>query len=257
MLKLTKSLLFVGVFLATTSAATAGDPPQALGLVATAEPIPIHCEGAECSVNLSAFCLQQKRRSPAPSDLYRQATAGAVQVSARTLGGAQVILDEKDLTFRPDPEYTSVRVSIPRAAVTTLDIKTLRLTVGRRASLLPIEAPASAGLDAAIGPHREIAARFFEKSDSRAKAVHMVNRLINELPRTSASNPSQRHSAWEKASNAQPNGDERQWVDELYRNCGKAADASPYLSVRQCLADWHHRSLSNTNKSFWSALAGV
>ena len=124
MLKLTKTLLSAGVVLASASAAIAGDPPQALGLVATAEPIPIHCKGAECSVNLSAFCLQQKRRSPAPTDLYRQAATGSIQVSARTLDGAQVILDEKDLTFRPDPKYTSVRVSILRAAVATLDIGT-------------------------------------------------------------------------------------------------------------------------------------
>ena len=96
MLKLTKTLLSAGVVLASASAAIAGDPPQALGLVAAAEPIPIHCKGAECSVNLSAFCLQQKRRSPAPTDLYRQAATGAVQVSTRTLDGAQVILDEKN-----------------------------------------------------------------------------------------------------------------------------------------------------------------
>ena len=257
MLKLTKTLLSAGVVLASASAAIAGDPPQALGLVATAEPIPIHCESAECSVNLSAFCLQQKRRSPAPTDLYRQAATGTVQISARTLDGAQVILDEKDLTFRPDPEYTSVRVSIPRAAVATLDIGTLRLTVGKRASLLPVEAPVSAGLDAAIGPHRDIAARFFENGESRTKAVHMVNRLMNELSRTSPANQTERQSAWKKAGNAQPDAAVKQWIGELYRNCGKAADASPYLSVRQCLADWHHRSLSNTNKSFWAALAGV
>ncbi len=61
MLKLTKALLSGGVFLATASTAAAGDPPQALGLVATAEPVPFHCDGAECSVNLSALCLQQKR----------------------------------------------------------------------------------------------------------------------------------------------------------------------------------------------------
>ena len=99
-----------------------------------------------------------------------------------------MILDEKDLTFRPDPEYTSVRVSIPRAAVATLDIGTLRLTAGKRASMLPVEAPANVGLDTAIGPHRDIAAHFFENSESQTKAVHIVNRLMNELSRTSPAN---------------------------------------------------------------------
>ena len=101
------------------------------------------------------------------------------------LDAAQVILDEKDLTFQPDPEYTSVSVSIPRAAVVTLDIETLRLTVGKRTSVLPIEVSANVGLDAAIGPHRDIAAHFFENSEFQTKAVHMVNRLMNELSRTS------------------------------------------------------------------------
>lgn len=257
MLKLMKTLLFVSVIVTTGSTAKAGDPPQALGLVATAKPIPIYCDAAECSAYLSAFCLQQKRRSPVPSDLYRQAADGTVQVSARTLDGAQVILDGKELTFRPDPEYTSVRVSISRSVVTALDIKTLQLTVRKNASLLPIEAAASADLDAAIGAHRDIAARFFENSDSRTRAVHMVNRLMNELPRTSSSNQKERQSAWKKAGNAQSDASVKQWIGELYRNCEKAADASPYLNLRQCLADWHHRSLSNTNKLFWSALTGV
>ena len=99
-----------------------------------------------------------------------------------------MILDEKDLTFRPDPEYTSVRVSIPCAAVVTLDIRTLRLTAGKRASMLPVEAPANVGLDAAIGPHRDIAARFFKNSESQTKVVHMDERLKDELSRTSPAN---------------------------------------------------------------------
>jgi len=85
----------------------------------------------------------------------------------------------------------------------------------------------------------------------------MFNRLMNELSRMSPANQTERQSAWKKASNAKPDAEVKQWIGKLYRNCEKASDASPYLSVRRCLADWHHRLLSNTNKSSWAALAGV
>jgi len=80
---------------------------------------------------------------------------------------------------------------------------------------------------------------------------------MNELSRKFPANQTERQSAWKNAGNAQPDAAVKQGIGELNRNCRTAADASPYLSVRQCLADWDHRSLSNTNKSFGDALTGV
>jgi hypothetical protein len=100
--QLMKTLLSVGIVLATTSVTIAGEPPKAFELFATAEPLPIRYDTAEYSINLSALCTQQKLRSSAPSDLYRPAATDTVHVNALTLKSAQASLNEKGLTFRSE-----------------------------------------------------------------------------------------------------------------------------------------------------------
>lgn len=133
------------------------------------------------------------------------------------------------------------------------------LTVAPNASLVPIGVEESDAMAVATGAHRRIAAEFFDNGDKRAKAVRLAARLMNALPRGGRLDPGQRQTVWRDAAgtSAQSNGSAREWIGEVYRNCAKAADASPRHTLRRCLADWHHQSLSKTNRSFWSALAGV
>ena len=56
----------------SVSAAAAGQP-QALGLVAAADPVPMRCEAGTGRAVLSSFCLQQDHRSPLAADAYRMA----------------------------------------------------------------------------------------------------------------------------------------------------------------------------------------
>lgn len=52
---------------ATTFAASEirAESPQALGLVATAEPAPkMWCQNGLCTAYISAFCLEEHRKSP-------------------------------------------------------------------------------------------------------------------------------------------------------------------------------------------------
>jgi hypothetical protein len=100
--QLMKTLLSVGIVLATTSVTIAGEPPKAFELFATAEPLPIRYDTAEYSINLSVLCTQQKLRSSVPSDLYRPAATDTVHVNALTLKSAQASLNEKGLTFRSE-----------------------------------------------------------------------------------------------------------------------------------------------------------
>jgi hypothetical protein len=72
MLRLTKTLLSVGIILA----ATPGDPPQVLGLVATAETVPVHCDGTALTCWHSVY--SRNVRSAAPSYFHRKATTDAV-----------------------------------------------------------------------------------------------------------------------------------------------------------------------------------
>jgi hypothetical protein len=49
----------------------------------------------------------------------------------------------------------------------------------------------------------------------------MINRLMNELHRTSSSNPAERQTALEKAGNALPDAGVKQSISELYQTADK------------------------------------
>lgn len=259
MTKLLTSLLFLGFAAAIASPAAAAKWPQALGLVATAMPVPMQCQDGRCDAVLSAFCLQQKRRSPSPADLYAPTRADHVRLAIHTADGRMIPLDGARAEFRPDPEYTSVRISISANVLSGLAGAEIRVSVASHASLVPVGADETDALRAATGPHRQIAAGFFENGDTRTNAVDLANRLLNALPRNGRLASAQRQSVWRRTVRAAGDVDPqaRQWIGELYRNCGKAADMSERHTLRRCLGAWHHRSLSGTNKTFWSALPGV
>lgn len=260
MMKLAYSMLTVVLFAFLAALPTqAMEPPQALGLVATTDPVPLTCSAYECEIVVSAFCLQQDRRSPSPDDLYRPVRDDMIRFSLGEKGGTSTALDVPPMSIRPDPEYTSVRFVIRRPAGLEARSVSVWLTVAPNASLVPIGVEESDAMAVATGAHRRIAAEFFDNGDKRAKAVRLAARLMNALPRGGRLDPGQRQTVWRDAAgtSAQSNGSAREWIGEVYRNCAKAADASPRHTLRRCLADWHHQSLSKTNRSFWSALAGV
>lgn len=262
------SILSIGLsaalFTAISGPAFSADRPQALGLVATLNPIPMTCAEKACEVVLSSFCLQQKRRSPSPADAYEATQSGMIKFTARTADGRMIMLSGIAAEIRPDPEYTSVRVIIEKPDLAAFGHAAIHVTVTPKATLVPVggvptDNAQDQALEAATGPHREIAAEFFETNGERAHAVDLANRLLNHLPRTGRLDPARRQSVWHATNGAEAktNGSARQWVGEVYRNCAKAADASPRETLRRCLAAWHHRSLAKTNRAFWAALPGV
>jgi hypothetical protein len=260
MMKLAYSMLTVVLFAFLAALPTqATEPPQALGLVATTDPVPLTCSAYECEIVVSAFCLQQARRSPSPDDLYRPVRDDMIRFSLGVKGGSLTALDALPMSIRPDPEYTSVRLIVRRPASLEAESVSVWLTVAPNASLVPIGGEESNSMAVATGAHRRIAAGFFDNGDKRAKAVRLAARLMNALPRNGRLDPAQRQSVWQDAAGASALGDGsvHKWIGEVYRNCAKAADASQRHTLRRCLADWHHQSLSKTNRSFWSALAGV
>ncbi len=189
--------------------------------------------------------------------MYCEAKSGDVRVVASTLDGMEVTLPSDALAFQPDPEYTVVTVSFLTSSAPDIDPTSVRLTISPGTSLVPLGVTSNTALKTAIGAHREVAQKFFENGDDRGKAVRLVNRLINELPRTARADASVRNSALQRANQTERAPAFREWVRQVYRNCGKSAETSKRFTVRRCLVDWHHRSMSKTNQKFWSALAGV
>ncbi len=259
MARLTHTILAAAFTGALSVSAAAAGQPQALGLVATADPVPMQCAAGTCRAVLSSFCLQQDHRSPSPADAYRMAAPDTVRLVGHDPAGRRIDLPTTSLQFRPAPEYTSIEVSLTEAALGVVTFTKLTVQVSENASLVPIGAVEDSALSKAVGADRAIARRFFEGTDTRRKAVDLANRLINRLPRKGPLAPADRRTVWDQvlADGAKKHRAATTWMSEVYRNCSKAADMSLRHTMRRCLSNWHHRSLSKTNKTFWASLAGV
>ena len=78
-------------FAAATAFPTGGAAaaPQILGMVATAEPMPLVCAGGTCSAEFSTFCLQDKRVPPRPGTAYTVAGGGGLTLVVTATDGSE------------------------------------------------------------------------------------------------------------------------------------------------------------------------
>ena len=111
------------------SSASAAQPPQALGLVAIVEPVPIKCKNGVCDAVVSAFCLQQHLLSPFSTDMYQEAKRGNVRVAAHTFAGLEVTSPSDALAFQTDPDYTAMKVSFLTFRGLDIALSSVRLAI--------------------------------------------------------------------------------------------------------------------------------
>src|SRR5688500_17138173 len=80
---------------ATASAAHAS--PQLLALLSTDGTVPLHCQGAVCSAELSAFCLERHRATPEAGTLYQAAPNAALVLVVTAADGSSREIDARRL----------------------------------------------------------------------------------------------------------------------------------------------------------------
>ena len=76
--------------------ATASAAPQALGLAATPEPMPLHCEDGLCTAFLTAFCLQENRPQPEDGIAYLPTETSVINLLVSTKDGRTLTLPGRD-----------------------------------------------------------------------------------------------------------------------------------------------------------------
>ncbi len=97
--------------------------PQALALVETKGKVALICTGAECSAELTSFCLDTDRFSPLRGTEYQVAVDGLIRLVGTTRDGRSLALDVKShARFRSARRHLAVRVSVDRAALAALGV---------------------------------------------------------------------------------------------------------------------------------------
>jgi hypothetical protein len=228
--------------------------PQILGLLATAAPVALTCEGGVCTAELSAFCLQEKRPIPKVGTAYLPAPGTRITLQIAGGPAMDVAVRARVASTR---DFAAVRVSLPEALVRTAGSGPATLSVGRHASLIPVARPGDADpltageIARLTGPLRTLAAP--EASNSDARAARLINRLINTLPADAPASAAERDAAWQRALGPELAEAPRR-VHRAARDCRTDFNKFALGGMRACLAHHHDDAMVDVTRGVWKRL---
>lgn len=257
-----------------TAAASEALPPQVLGLIAAAQPVPLTCAGGACTALVSSFCLQEDRPAPAAGQHYDPAGAGDVTLVVRRTDGSVAEFSAAGLLgYVSEGDFTRTRIELPERRLASLGAAEVAVRIAPMVSLIPrSEAAPPAAVTArdaetAEGAARFAAEAFFAPGSARSDAAVTMARLLGHLPATgparsepAAAVAAAGASAWRKVEAAgglqglSAEGVERA-RSELDR-CGAFAGMGFKLTLRGCIAKSHDRTVRELNDELWKSQPG-
>ena len=261
---------------ARTASVPADDvlPPQVLGLIASATPIPLTCADGACTALVSSFCLQEDRPPPGAGQRYDTAGAGDVTLLVRRADGSTTEVSAAGLLgYVSEGDFTRTRIELPEKRLASLGAAEVAVRIAPMVSLMPrTDRPVSAAVAArdaetAEGAARFAAEAFFRPGSERADAAVTMSRLINLLP---ASGPVRTEpagaiaaaakAAWGRVqSSGALEGVSKEGVarakSEVDR-CAAYADMGFKITLRGCLAKSHDRTMREVNEELWKSQPG-
>jgi hypothetical protein len=239
--------------------------PQLLGVVATAEPIPMRCEGGRCTIELSSFCLQEERSMPIDGQAYHPLDRDKLSLVVTAADGSVRRLPAAPyVAIASERNYVAVSVSLPESAAKALGAARIAVAVGPDLTLAPEAQPGDAHpMTAAEIAHAQSALRpaadqLFSADSPRFRVAQVMNRLINALPPEADQDPSVGESVWRKVTGtalaaAQPDETLAE-AAHIYRYCRSGVSTLWPTGLRHCLAVSHDSAMGGINAEFWQVV---
>jgi len=243
--------------------------PQVLGVMSSAEPVPMTCEDGQCGVELSAFCLEQGRVGPKDGTAYRAVDpVGLTLVATREDGSITRAPASPYLSFQTSRGYTAVRATASDTLLSKLGARALSLAVGPDLVLAPIaeaddpQPLTDVEISEATHTYRAIAADMFDDGNRPQVVTAVVlNRLINALPRAASPRTidlASRDGLWGQVIGGVPRLDDadigKAQAALVFESCRRGATYVQGLTVRRCLEASHDALMSTMNSELWQVL---
>jgi hypothetical protein len=250
-------------------AARANAAPQILGLVASnGVPVPMRCEGADCTVLLSSFCLQEARPAPDDGQAYRSGPGGGLSLVVKRAGGGGFRIPANDLvSLSLYSEMSTVEASL---SLTKLKESGVVLGAGDRVSLdvagntviLPVpvagdpdpQTPEDVAL--AIGPLRRIAAATFDTGAGSADSTRLLGLMINAMPGGDPEPIALDGLLRDVLASAGPNRFDATTLAEVAEVMQNCQNFPSRLGQLYCLQSRQSGMLADMNVEYWDAAGG-
>lgn len=249
---------------ALTPRAPALSAPQILALLETQGPKPLTCVDGECFAEFSSFCMEPGREGPDHDTVYLMAKGTDIRIIGRTADGKKASLPANGLArFKSQRGYTAVRISLPMAALPPGGLKSLAISVGRHAALLPkpLEShrkphePAEVAV--ALGPNRLTGEQIVDNGGARADGARLLSYMINALPKDQRVGAADRRALWRQAMAAAPaklKSRNLRLAHSGYQRCLAEYREGSKFPFRKCLEHMHDHALWELNRRYWIAV---
>ena len=258
-------ILVIAAFAAVGWPSGAGAAYQIIGLIASADAVPLTCSRGECSAEFSSFCLQPNLASPPRGARYHAIGGTGITIVGTTLDGRTLPMTRADdLRITAQRGHNAVRISISVAALRALGLKSVAIDVGEGVSLVPEpivgDPNPQTEVDIAIatGPLRVLGSRIVDHGGDTTMAARLTNDLINALPEGGRVGPDVRDGLWDDSTHARslpaiaPAA--RSLARGAYEQCRDNLASGSIFTLRQCLGSRHDRFLGELNNAYWDKL---
>jgi len=248
-------LAALGLVFASHSAVAA---PQMLALVASNGSIPVHCTGAGCEAELTAFCLEEGRDAPQHGTAYRSLRDQDITIVMRHPDGRISRRPVGDgVTLSSARGHSAVRLRVaPGAAGSAVPIA---VEIARNTAVQPVPRAGDPNphtpddVERVAGPLRAIGSRIVDDDGDHTATARVLNLAINLLPtRAGGAGPVWRSVSGRIGKAANPVGLAR--AKSIIERCERqpAVAGSNWLS--QCLAFHHDHQVLVRNQEYWDAV---
>ncbi|WP_373087078.1 hypothetical protein [Sneathiella sp.] len=245
------------------AAASTWAAPQILSVASTDLKMPMECEGADCSVELTAICLQEHRGSPNPGTAYYVHGDRHLILTGMTPAGQEISLDHLALKIESARGHNAIRVGFRKNELKKYGPLTVQISVPENITIVPmpfandIHPQTDEDIALATGPLRELAAKLVDQDTGKRGAAELINQAINRLPLQGRASDETRAATKARYDEiVRGSGFSSPAQDNANAVIGECYDrtAAGSLTFRQCLGSWHDRLIGKLNTKYWKAL---
>lgn len=237
--------------------------PQVLALIDSHGGKPLNCDGKECFVEISAFCMEPGRPGPAHETPYSLAEGAALVLVARFKDGSRRRIDAAGVRFQSQRGYSAVRMSVPQDLLVASGAESLAIEIGPRVVLLPKPLPSyqirhqASEIEAALGPNRVVGERLVDDGGGRADGARLLSYLINALPPAVEVSAPTAGGLWRAVLAAVPEtvrAAGRKSARRGYERCLGEFGTDTGFTLRECLQHRHDRHMRILNQDYWQSV---
>ena len=250
-----------------TLSGMANAAPQILLVVSPDEEIPMTCEGAHCTVELTAICLQPERANPLRGARYMAMDADTITLVGSTAAGETRRLPiTKTMQILAEREHTAVTLSVPRVILDMYQVSELTVRLQGNVVLAPTpvanDAKPQTEADIALAKTtlRKTAESVISQRGDQVAAAGLLRKAINALPRERAPSQAERDAAETLAMTTRALAKSATQAKTAFDTCRGIGDTFSnrwyhnWFSYRNCLSVEHDSLIEEVNKEYWEVL---